>query len=145
MSAQFLHHVLVRRHGNDLEFDQIRPFEDPPLQERDVIGLHQQEAAAPIRRDPAVVHENRVRLQAAPVAEATLDLLAVTPAKILGHKKQHLCPPLGRLSPRPVEPLQEPLRQPHPDLIFFAGILPAMVEVGIVVDLDDEDTVLGFL
>lgn len=95
MSAQFLHHVLVRRHGNDLEFDQIRPFDDPPLQERDVIGLHQQEAAAPIRRDPAVVHEKRVRLQAALVAEATLDFLAVTAEKILGHKKQHLCPPLG--------------------------------------------------
>ena len=51
----------------------------------------------------------------------------------------------ARLPPRPVQPLQEPLRQPDPDLVLLAGILPAMVEVGVVVDLDDEDAVLGLL
>src|SRR3954447_12447742 len=53
--------------------------------------------------------------------------------------------PRARSPPRPVESLQKPLRQPDPDLVLLAGILPAMVEVGIVVDLDDEDAVIGFL
>ena len=71
----------VRRHRNDFELHQIRPFDHPALQQRDVLGLHQQETAAHIRRDPAVVHEKLLRLQATTVAEAAVDLLRSQPVK----------------------------------------------------------------
>src|SRR5690606_21946530 len=53
--------------------------------------------------------------------------------------------PNWSLPPVPLQPVDEPLGQPHPDLVLLAGILDAVVEIGIVVHLDDMDAVGGFL
>src|SRR5687767_1128158 len=50
-----------------------------------------------------------------------------------------------RLTSGPVVAIQKPLGESDPDLVLFAGILPAVVEVRIVVHLDDEDAVFRLL
>ena len=40
---------------------------------------------------------------------------------------------------------KEPVGKPGPNFALLGGILDAVLKVGIVVDLDDENTVLGLL
>ena len=53
--------------------------------------------------------------------------------------------PCSAAPPLPIQPLQKPLCQPDPDFILLAGILEAVVEVWIVVDLDHCDRIAGLL
>ena len=46
---------------------------------------------------------------------------------------------------RLLEPVDEPAQQPHPDFVLADGILDAVLEVGIVVDLHDDDAMVGLL
>src|SRR5579862_1201547 len=44
-----------------------------------------------------------------------------------------------------LEALDEPAQQPHPDFVLADRVLDAVLEVGIVVDLHDDDAVFGLL
>src|SRR5207247_6344565 len=44
--------ILARRHGHDLEADEIRPLRDPALQQRHVVALHELKAAPDVGADP---------------------------------------------------------------------------------------------
>src|SRR6266571_7602448 len=44
-----------------------------------------------------------------------------------------------------LEPLDEPLEQPRPDLVLAELVLDAVLEIGIVVDLHDDEAAVGLL
>src|SRR5690606_12943448 len=50
-----------------------------------------------------------------------------------------------RLPTGALQPVDEPLGELHPDLVLLAAALAAVLEVGIVVDLDDVDAVRRLL
>src|SRR5690606_2780730 len=44
-----------------------------------------------------------------------------------------------------IEPFDEPVGEANPDVVLLRVILDTVFEVGVVVDLDDEDAVIGLL
>ncbi len=74
---------------HDLELHEVGPKRDPLLQEPDVVGLHQLEAAVEARLDPRSDVLDAVRCASALVAEPPVRRQRVPVAEGLDHHEQH--------------------------------------------------------
>src|SRR5262245_30003428 len=81
--------LLAGNDRHDLEADEIGPFDDPALKQRDVVAFHQLKATAEIGADPAVVEFQALRHETALLVETLVDRLGVLVAEFLDHHEQH--------------------------------------------------------
>src|SRR5262249_41795817 len=84
-------------HRYDLELDALLPVGDPALEQRDVVGLHELDAAAEIGADIARHEGQPLRQAAAGIAQLAIDRLAVLIAELFDHHEEHV--------PLPASPL----------------------------------------
>src|SRR5262245_21341728 len=83
------------RHRHDLELDEVGPGNDPALQQSNVIGLHDLEAAAKVSCDPAADESKAVGHLTALVAETSVNGLRVLVAEGFDDHEEHGWAPSG--------------------------------------------------
>src|SRR5581483_2701784 len=84
-----------RADGHDLELDEVAPLQDPRLERRHIVALHQLEAAVEVGLHPALDVAQALGQRAAPLADAGVDRRRVAVLEALDDEEQHRGPPPG--------------------------------------------------